>query len=299
MGSPRAVVLAIGLLLVAAAHAQPLERHTVASDGHLLAVWSKLPASPRRVMLLVHGRTWSTRPDFDLQVPGEDKSLMDGLAAMDIASYGVDLRGYGATPRDAGGFLTPDRAVADVAAVLAWIARRHPELGAPALFGWSYGAMVAQLLAQRHPERLSALMLFGYPVRPGIDRTPEGLDGDPPRRPTTAAAAAEDVIVPGSISDLAVSTFVTTALAADPVRMDWRALEQWQALDAAAVRVPTLLMEGEHDPLTQDDVHAALFANLGTADKLWVVLPGGDHAAHLETPRAYLLSLIRTFLLDR
>ena len=77
-------------------------------DGHSLAVWSKLPARPRAVMLLVHGRTWSSRPDFDLQAPGEELSLMDGLVAMDIAAYAVDLRGYGATPRDASGWLTPD-----------------------------------------------------------------------------------------------------------------------------------------------------------------------------------------------
>jgi pimeloyl-ACP methyl ester carboxylesterase len=118
-------------------------------------------------------------------------------------------------------------------------------------------------------------------------------------RSTTAAAAAEDFIVEGGISQQAIEAFVAQALAADPVRADWRALEQWQALDAAAVTVPTLLMEGEFDPLAIDDVQSELFNNLATNDKMWVVIPAGDHAAFLETPREYFLSVLQSFILRR
>ena len=67
--------------------AAELERHNLTVDGHTFAVWSKIATgseSTRPVMLLVHGRTWSTRPDFDLQVPGEELSLMDGLVELGI-----------------------------------------------------------------------------------------------------------------------------------------------------------------------------------------------------------------------
>src|SRR5262245_24553922 len=50
------------------------ERLTVRSDGHPMAVWARRPATPRGAVLLVHGRTWSGRPDFDLQVPGLERS---------------------------------------------------------------------------------------------------------------------------------------------------------------------------------------------------------------------------------
>src|SRR4249919_1529824 len=79
------------------------ERFTVTSDGHPMAVWGRRPANPRNAILLVHGMTWSTRPDFDLQVPGLQRSVMSSLAAQGVAAYGVDLRGYGETPRDATG----------------------------------------------------------------------------------------------------------------------------------------------------------------------------------------------------
>ena len=55
------------LLLALQAQGAALQRHAVVVDGHPFAVWSKTPAQPRAVMLLIHGRTWSTRPDFDLQ----------------------------------------------------------------------------------------------------------------------------------------------------------------------------------------------------------------------------------------
>ena len=50
-----------------AAEAQ-LQRHTVMADGHPVALWEKSPPGATESVLLVHGRTWSALPDFDLQV---------------------------------------------------------------------------------------------------------------------------------------------------------------------------------------------------------------------------------------
>jgi len=59
----------------------PLLKHTVLSDGHPLAVWEKKTENAKGIILFVHGRTWSGVPDFDLQVEGEDLSLMGGMVA--------------------------------------------------------------------------------------------------------------------------------------------------------------------------------------------------------------------------
>lgn len=296
-------LLLLGLLVIAgmARAAEPPLAHEVRVDGHALRVWEKSPAAPRSTILLVHGRTWSSLPDFDLQVPGEARSLMDGLVEQGTRVFAVDLRGYGESPRDASGWLTPDRAARDVVAVLEWIAREAaaPDEGAhvrPYLFGWSYGALVAQRAVQQRPELASGLILFGYPRRPGIDVDPPEAAGQPPRHPTTAEAAASDFILPDAISPAAVAAFVKAALAADPVRADWRELEQWRQLDPALVTVPVLLLEGHHDPLARDDEHASLFAGLATDDKAWVVIPGGAHAAFMERPRGYFLSLMHAFM---
>lgn len=261
-----------------------------ADDGFQITLWRKAPPQPRRSVLLVHGRTWSGRPDFDLQVPGEQRSFMDALVAQGYAAYAIDLRGYGATPRDATGFLTPARAAADVAAALRMIGDR------PVLFGWSRGSMVSQLTSQRHPDLVGALVLFGYPVDPDR-KVPEQAEPETPaKKPTTAEAAAEDFIAPGVMSKRAIEVYVQAALAADPVRMDWRRDTEWNELSPEAVHVPVLLLQAELDPLAKTDAHVKLFARLGTVDRQWVVIPKGDHAALIEDTAPRLIAAIRAFV---
>jgi pimeloyl-ACP methyl ester carboxylesterase len=273
-----------------AAPAEPARLVVTDDDGFQLALWRKAPAQPRRAVLLIHGRTWSGRPDFDLQVPGEARSFMDALVAQGYAAYALDLRGYGATPRDATGFLTPERAASDVAAALRTIGDH------PVLFGWSRGSMVAQLASQHHSELVGALILFGYPADPDV-KQPEQPDADTPaRKPTTAEAAAEDFRAPGAISKRAIAAYVQAALAADPVRTDWRRETEWNTLAPEAVHVPVLLLQAELDPYAKLDAHARLFSRLGTVDRQWVVIPGGDHAALLEDTAPRMIAAIRAFL---
>lgn len=289
--------LLFGLLLGSSnSLAQQQAAHIVPSDGHPIAVWEKSPATPKASIVLVHGRTWSGRPDFDLQVPGEQLSLMDGLVAAGFATYAIDLRGYGDTPRDDSGWLTPNQAAADLAQVLTWVAERHPSLAQPHLFGWSNGALVSQLTVQQQPQLASTLTLFGYPLRPGISGDGTSGPATPPAKRNTAANAASDFIVPGSISTASINGFVAAALKADPIRADWRELQQWQNLNPKRIAIPTLLLEAEFDPLALDDVHAEFFHQLNVSDKQWSRLPGGDHAAFMETPRAAFLEIMIGFM---
>ena len=126
-----------------------LVRHTVTADGHPVAVWEKSPPQAKEAILLVHGRTWSTVPDFDLQVEGEELSLMDGLVEQGYAVYGIDLRGYGETPRDETEWFTPDRAVKDLAGTLEWIADQKDWNTKPHLFGWSMGSTHSHLFGPK------------------------------------------------------------------------------------------------------------------------------------------------------
>ena len=275
--------------------AAQLVQHAVVAQGHPIAVWEKSPGKSIGTIVLIHGRTWSSLPDFDLQVTGEDLSLMDGLVAGGYRVFAVDLRGYGATPRDQSGWNTPDKAARDTRAVLKWVAM---QAGAPpALFGWSNGSLVAQLVAQRWPELVSDIILFGYPADPGMDpaKLPQS-PAKPARKANTASNAASDFITPGTISPAAIDEYVRHSLAADPVRADWNQLQQWGELNPALVTVPVLLLQGEHDPLAPDDHQSRLFTRLGTADRQWITLPNSDHAALLENVRPYFIQAIINFL---
>lgn len=115
----------------------------------------------------------------------ENRSLLQALynTRHNIQPYAMDFRGFGGTPRlspistGRGGFVEPLQCVSDAVSVLNWIRRRHHGHGGeegiaitatseeedinsrPALLGWSHGALIAQITAQRHPELVSKLIL--------------------------------------------------------------------------------------------------------------------------------------------
>ncbi len=273
-----------------------LVKHMVTSDGHPIALWEKRPAQAKRTIVLVHGRTWSALPDFDLQVAGEHRSLMDALVAKGYAVYAIDLRGYGATARDSSGWATPDQSADDVAAALQWVMARSRVAGKPSLMGWSNGSTIAQLLAQRHPELIANLILTGYwkDSDEQIALAPDTIV--PLRSKTTALAAASDFIAPNAISQRALHAYVAAAIAADPVRSDWRRREQFNALDAAKITVPTLLIQGELDPIAPTAFQAKFFARLGSVDRQWVVIAGGDHAVLIENTQPAFVSAMVNFI---
>ncbi len=86
----------------------------------------------------------------------------------------MDFRGFGGTPKDDSGFVEPLRCVKDVVSVMNWIHELHSGervegddgsevndggVARPALLGWSHGALIAQIVAQRHQDVMSKLIL--------------------------------------------------------------------------------------------------------------------------------------------
>ncbi len=272
------------------------ERFTVQSDGHPMAVWARRPAAPKGAVLLVHGRTWSSRPDFDLQVPGLQRSVMASLAAQGFAAYAVDLRGYGETPRDATGWMTPKRAAADLVTVLGWIADRHPTLPKPALVGWSRGAGLAGMAAVASPARLSALVLFGFAFDPDLQFADLPAPEKPGMEKNTAEAAASDFISPKVTPLAVIQAFVEQALKADPVLADLKNDGEFNAFKPAKLTTPTLVLYGDRDPGVVHEDAGKFFARIAATDRQLVVLPGADHAAQLEDTHDAWIAAIVSFL---
>jgi len=179
-----------------------LDVHNVSSemDGHPLAVYTiqqteqdgESDNSHRTPLLLLHGRTWSSVPVYHLvgedsndnndnQQEGEGEecgnnnfSLMEALYNTGhIQPYAMDFRGFGGTPKDEEGYVEPLKCVKDVVSVLKWIHSTNDSEGSsprrpPALLGWSHGALIAQIVAQRFPEHLSRLILYSSIYNPNI-----------------------------------------------------------------------------------------------------------------------------------
>jgi pimeloyl-ACP methyl ester carboxylesterase len=289
--------LLLSLLLQPAPAVIAPQRFTVPADGHPIAVWARIPANPKKTVLLIHGRTWSSRPDFDLQVPGLKRSVMQSFADRGIAAYAIDLRGYGETPRDATGFNTPNRAAADVAAVVKWMAAQHPQLEPPALIGWSNGAVVALHVAELHAVPISHVVMFGFTPAPEYQLAAVAPPKVAPKEKNTATAAASDFITPAVTPPAVIRAFVAQAMAADPIFAEWKNEEQWNVLSAEKLTVPFMILHGEHDP-GADPASAAEFmiAATSASSRSYVVLPGADHCAQLEDTHEMFMSVVTEFI---
>lgn len=276
--------------------ARPPLKHDVVVDGHHFAVWEKKPAQPRAAIVLIHGRTWSSLPNFDLQVPGERRSFMDALADAGLDVFAVDLRGYGGTPRDASGWLTPDRAVADVQGVVSWVQQRGQRRLPVYLFGLSRGAMIAAMAAQQRPETLAGVVLLGFGFDPDAQAAVTAAPAHPPRVRNGADAAASDFQTKDAYTGSTLTAFVREALRADPVYADWRDEHQFNSFKPAQLQAPVLLVHGDRDPQAPLAIETKLFTRFATPDRAWVILPGADHAAHLEKSMGALVRTITWFI---
>ena len=76
------------------------------------------------------------------------------------------------------------------------------------------------------------------------------------------------------------------------MRVDWRREEQFNALNPSKVKTPTLVINGERDPVAEAAGLPVFFSKLAAVDRAWVVLAHSDHVAHLERQQAFVNALV-------
>ena len=118
----------------------------------------------------------------------------------------------------------------------------------------------------------------------------------PLRERNTPTSAASDFITRGAAPQVVIDAYVRQALASDPVRVDWRNEDEFNALDPSGVHVPTLLIHGAADPRATVETDMKVLSRLGTADRSLVILPFSDHAAHVEDVYPAWLDAIVSFI---
>jgi len=216
----------------------------------------------------------------------------------------------------------PYQCVLDVESAMDFIASRHvlncpidedePHTNnLPALLGWSQGALVAQLAAQKKPEMISKLILYGsiydpminYPRSPLYRHKQVYDNGDEEDvnlskvRDNTFNSAIEDFTVEGSIPPEPAILFAEAALLADPFKAEWKFLSQFNTLDPARVNVPTLVVAGDQDPYAPLRVQADLYTNLARGvDRTWSIIADADHAVHLLDGRERFTNIVKSFV---
>ncbi len=203
--------------------------------------------------------------------------------------YGLDLPGHG---RSGGSAQNDVGAYADIVARFV----ETLNLKRVALFGHSLGGAIAQTLALRNPEWLSAIVLVGTGARLRVaPAILEGLASDDPRE-------AVDLICKWSFGPNPPEDEVARVREifhkTDPLvtHADLSACDRFDVMDGVgAIAQPTLVICGSQDRLTPEKYGRFLQEQI--PDARIAVVPDAGHMMGLENPDAFMAP-IRSFLTE-
>ena len=280
------------------------------------------------IVLFVHGATYPAETSFDLKLEG--MSWMDYIASRGYDVYLVDVRGFGRSSRppemDQPAAKNPpivrtDIAAKDVGAAVDFIRKRRG-VDKINLLGWSWGTRIMPTYTVGNNDKVNKLVLYA----PAWIRTTKSLTdtGD-------AALGAYRVVnveaakkrkgfgVPPEkqkelMPDAWFDAWADATFASDPwgarqnppvVRAPNGSAQETRELsgsgkppyDAAAIRVPTLLVVAEWDSDTPTYMAQALFPKLVNAPyKRFVTIGEGTHSVIMEKNRLQLFREVQLFL---
>jgi len=258
------------------------------------------------VLFLVHGSSVSSRPTFDLTVPGKGRySLMDTFADYGFDVWTMDHESYGRSTRTEG---NSDIAtgVLDLAAGLDVVGRETGRSRAH-FMGESSGALRAAAFASAHPDRVDRLVLMAFTYTgkgsPTLQKRAEQVefyrthnrrkrDRDMIRsiftrdKPGTADPAVAEAMAD---AELPFGDTIPTGTYLDMTA-------HLPVVDPAKVRAPTLVVRGEFDGIATEEDLLDFYRKLPNADRQFSLLPGLAHSLALGINRHLFWHCARAFL---
>jgi pimeloyl-ACP methyl ester carboxylesterase len=267
-----------------------------------LYVYRKYVSSPvgKPILFLVHGSSVSSRPGYDIQVPGRgsDYSMMDQCAHAGFDVWTIDHEGYGRSSRS---HRNSDVAMAvdDIDKALEIIVR---ETGRDKMhvYGQSGGALRAALYAQLRPKHVDKLVLDAFvwtgEGAPTLIKRREQLDKWRSShirpiddsfmhsiftrdKPGTSEMIVADAV---AIEELKLGNTMPTGTYLDMC-------VHLPLVDPEKIACPVQIIRGEHDGIATIHDILAFFEKIANPDKQFTVLPGSAHIAQfgLNFPRFY------------
>ena len=286
------------------------EEHWTSKDGGVkLFLFEKClgdPAKTRGTILFVHGSSMAGQPTFDLQVPGRpDSSAMDHFAKLGYDCWLVDMEGYGRSTKDRDNNAPIAMGADDCYAAALYIQKlRGPR---PLLvYGISSGALRAAMFAERHPEMVARValdaMVWTGEGSPTLEqrrkRLPEFIGKN--RRPMDKAFihSVFDRDHPDTADRHVIEAFADAVCALDdsvPTGTYVDMCSRLPVIDPEKIKVPTLIMRGEHDGIASMDDLLKFFAKLATTDKQFTVMPGISHASFQQKNYMMVYHILASF----
>jgi alpha-beta hydrolase superfamily lysophospholipase len=261
---------------------------------------------PLPVLLLVHGSSVSSRPSFDLTVPGHGEySVMNTFAQYGFDVWTMDHENYGRSSRTES---NSDIAsgVEDLKAGVELIVRETGQSKIH-IFGESSGGLRAGAYAMARPERVDRLVLAAFTYKgegsPTLTERAKQLDYYRTHNRRLRDRAMIRTIFTrdkAGTSDAALAEFVADQELkfGDQVPtgtyLDMTA--HLPVVDPAKVLSPVLLIRGEYDGIATVEDLLEFYKQLPTGDRQFVILPGMAHSVVSGLNRQLFWHAMRAFL---
>lgn len=268
------------------------------------------PATPgnskRPILFLTHGSSISSRPTYDLTVPGHGEySLMDVFARYGYDVWTMDFEGYGHSSPSHGNSNVAD-GVADLQAATPVVWK---ETGQDSffLYGESSGALRAGAFAISEPARVRKLVLTAFTwTGKGSATLEKRAKDDAYYRANNTRIRDRKMIEsiftrdkPGT-SDPAVGE----AMADEEMKFGDKTptgtyldmTTKLPLVDPEKLTMPVQLIHGQYDGIATVEDLANFFVRLPVPDRQFVILPGAAHLPSMGLNRAQFWHVIHAFL---
>jgi len=281
-------------------------------DEVSLYLFRKRIGDPKRVqtrlpvLFLAHGSSVSSRPSFDLSVPGHGEySLMDVFARYGFDVWTMDFEGYGRSSKTEGNSdiatgVLDLKAAANVVLRETGQERFH-------LYGESSGALKAGAFAMAQPERVDRLVLLSFTwTGQGSSTLAKRADAVEYYRTHNRRPRDREMIrsiftrdKPGT-SDPAVAEAMADAELpfgdSVPTGTYLDMTTKLPIVDPTKIQSPVLIARGEYDGIASEEDLLNFFRKLPVPDRQFAVLPGASHSVALGINREEFWHVVRSFL---
>jgi pimeloyl-ACP methyl ester carboxylesterase len=262
--------------------------------------------APLPVLFFAHGSSVSSRPSFDLSIPGHGEySMMNVFAAAGFDTWTMDFEGYGRSTQTEGNSDIKS-GVQDLEAAIA-VLERETRLTRYHFYGESSGALRVGAFAMSAPGRVNRLLLaaFTYTGKGSPTLAKRAEDAEFYRthnrrkrdnemihsiftrdKPGTTDPAVADAV---AAAELKFGDSVPTGTYLD-MTMNLPLVQPQQ------VHAPTLLVRGEYDGIATVADLLDFYAALPNADRQFAIIPNAAHGLGSSYNRSLLWYVMLSFL---
>jgi len=284
--------------------------HWTEREGARLFLWNKNTGGPAKdapILLFIHGSSMASQPTFDLQIPGRhDSSGMDWFARRGFDCWSLDMEGYGRSTKDRDNNAPIARGAEDSFAAATYIQKLRGKRPLY-VYGISSGALRAAMLAERYPEMVARLALDAFvwtgEGSPTLEQRRKKLPEfqAKKRRPIDKAFIRSifERDHPDTADRAVIEAFADAVCALDtsvPTGTYVDMCSRLPVVDPEKIKVPTLIMRGQHDGIASMDDLIKFFVKLPNPDKHFAVMPGVSHASFQQKNYLLVYHLLWSFM---